>query len=400
MQTKSVKSTKSTSHNKPVHLRVRSLLGILLVMGIVFNLFQAVFPVREKYLNQDYWSRFPSLKKTFNDSIYVDKKGDFIPDYIIYAYAGGTLIKGTSPILVNPETPPLGKYLIGLSVLIFKNENIITLVAGVSSLFLLFLIGKQIFASKITALLPPLILSFEPLFKNQFAFTPLLDIIHLAFLLGAFYVFIKAVNSQKNTLLYFLLASILLGCFISTKFFGVGAAVIAAWYISLILSKNKKHIIYMTLTFPVSVLFLLSTYIGVFFTNYPLSQFLGIQKWIFLYNKGHMQHPFSVWSLLLFNKWQTWWGTNEVLSDAQWSILWPASIIITLLTIFFYIFRKIPRKRGVEAIMAFLILYLALLSLSDSTVRYFVILLPMLYLVSIFGLENLAIKFMKMRNRP
>lgn len=385
------KKVKSSLTSK---LNLRIFLAAALITGIVLNLLLTIMPIKERYTNHGYWTRFSTLKKTFNDSIYVNKKGQFIPDFIIYSYAGGAFIQGTSPILIIPETPPLGKYLVGLSILIFKNEHVIILFSGILSLFMLYMIGKQFF-SKLIALLPPFFLSFEPLFKNQFVFTPLLDIIHLMFLLLAFYFFIKAVNAQKHTLLNFFLANLFLGGFISTKFFGVGAAIIAAWYVSVILSKNKRHFMYLTLTFPISVLFLLSTYIRVLFTNYPLSQFLGIQKWIFLYNKGHMQHPFSVWTLLLFNKWQTWWGSNAILSDTQWNILWPITVVVTFLTIILYIFKKIPHKRGVEAIMAWIIFYLALLSLSDSTVRYFVILLPMLYLISVFGLENLILKYLK-----
>ncbi|HVF69618.1 MAG TPA: hypothetical protein VNA13_03570 [Xanthomonadales bacterium] len=377
-----------------VKFNLRIFLAIALISGIALNLLLAVLPVKEKYTSRDYWSRFPELKKTFNSSIYVDKKGDFIDDEIIYSYAGGAFINGVSPILINPETPPLGKYLIGLSILFFKNENIIILFSGITSLFLLFLIGKQLFSSNITALIPPLILSFEPLFKNQFVRAPLLDIMHLAFMLFAFYFFIKAINTRKNVLLYFLAACLFLGGFISTKFFGVGISLIAAWYLSIIIYKNKNHLFYLSLAMPLSIIVLLFTYVRVLFTDYPLNQFLGIQKWIFLYNKGHIQNAFTVWPLLLFNQWHTWWGTRAILSDAQWSILWPISVLITLLTIIFYILGKLPKKRGIEMIMAWIIFYLALLSLSDATVRYFVILLPMLYLVSVFGLESLILYFL------
>lgn len=369
-------------------------LSILFIFIISLNMFLAILPVKQKYTSHDYWTRYPQLKKTYNASVYGTKYGPFIKDEYVYSYAAGALIKGTSPILINPETPPLGKYLIGLSILVFNNENISIVISVILSYFLLFLLGKQFLTSNTTALLPSLFLSFEPLFKNQFVYTPLLDTIHLSFMLSAFYFFIIAINSREKNLLYFLISSLLLGGFISTKFFGVGAAIIAAWYISIIISKNKKHFIYLTLSFPISILVLLSTYIAVLFTNYPLKQFLGIQKWVFLYNKGHIQNAFTVWPLLLFNQWHTWWGTRAVLSDAQWSILWPIATIITFVTIILYITGRIPRKRGMEMIMAWIVFYLALLSLSDANVRYFVILLPMLYLVSIYGLEYLAKKYL------
>ena len=177
----------------------------------------------------------------------------------------------------------------------------------------------------------------------------------------------------------------------STKFFGTGITIISAWYISIILSEAKKKLIHLTLALPVSLIILLSTYIKVLFTNYPLSQFLGIQKWVFLYNKGHLHFPFSVWQLLLFNRWYTWWGDNKILSDSQWNFAWPIIVVLSLFTIIIYIFRKIPKKRGIEALMAWVVFYLSFLSLSDASVRYFVILLPILYLISVFGLENVIL---------
>ena len=378
---------------------LRLIIGVILVGIIIANLLITILPIKERYVEKNYWGKYQSLKNAYNSSVYQDKKGSFIPDEIIYAYAGGAYIKGVSPILINPETPPLGKYLIGLSILLFNNENVIILIAGIVSLLFLFLIGTQVLSSKVAALLPPFFLSFEPLFKNQFVYTPLLDIIHLTFMLGAFYFFIKAINATKNILLYFLLANLFLGFYLSTKFFGVGIAIIGAWYVYILVSKNKKLFMCLTATLPISILVLLFSYILVFFTNYPPSQFLGIQKWVFLYNKGHLQHPFSVWSLLLFNKWQTWWGTNAILSDKQWSFIWPTIVVISFFTTLFYILGKIPKKRGIEAIMAWVVFYLALLSLSDSSVRYFVILLPLLYVIAIFGLENLVINyFLKKKN--
>lgn len=275
--------------------------------------------------------------------------------------------------------------------MIFKNEHVVIPIAGILSLILIYLLGRQIFSTSLIALLPPFLLSFEPIFKNQFIYTPLLDIIHLLFLLSSFYFFNLALRSKRNAFILFLITSLFFGLFISTKFFGVGIAVIFSFYSVLILRKAIEKIKLLTIALPLSILVLLFSYIRVLALGFPLNEFLGIQKWVFWYNQGHLQFPFSVWSLLLFNKWHVWWGNTPILSDPQWRGTWPIITLLSLATIILYLTGKIKKKREAEVLMAWVIFYLAVLSLGDTTARYFVILVPILYLVTILGIENIIL---------
>lgn len=356
----------------------------VLVGVIIFNVGNVIWTLRGKYFSHDYWQRFPSLKKVYYSSIYANKNGAWIPDETIYSYNGGALITGENPILVSPEVPPVGKYLIGLSAFFFNNENIIIPFSAISSLVLLFLIGRQIFSSSLLALLPPFFLSFEPIFKNQLTYTPLLDIIHLMFLLLSFYFFNRAFNNKKNIFTFFLFTSLSFGLFISTKFFGIGITVILAFFAVLILNKDTTRLLFISLTLPLSILVLLVSYIRVLVIGYPFNRFLGIQKWVFWYNQGHIHMSFTVWPLLLLNKWYVLWD-NKILSDPQWKITWPIITILSLVTIGLYCLKKIPKNRGVEVLIAWVVFYLIFLSLGDASARYFVILIPVMYLTAIFG---------------
>lgn len=381
-----------------VSLRPQRIFNLILIAVIAFNIGGLVWQQKNKFLSKDYWERYPFLYKAYYDSVYANKKGGFIPDETLYSFNGGALIQGTSPILVSPEIPPTGKYIVGLSALIFKNEHTIILIAGILSLVLIYLLGRQIFNNSTTALFPPLFLSSEPIFKNQFIYTPLLDIIHLLFLLLTFFFFNLALKSKRNVLILFLIASLFFGLFISTKFFGVGIAVVFSFYSVLILRKDIHKIKLLTIALPLSVFVLLFSYIRVLALGFPLSEFLGIQKWVFWYNQGHLQFPFSVWDLLLFNRWHVWWGDIPISSDPQWRITWPILAIFSFSTIVLYLFRKIKKSREAEILMAWVVFYLAILSLSDTTARYFVILIPVLYLVSFWGIENILLFFRK--NKP
>lgn len=360
-----------------------------IILIITVNLFSAVWSSKDKYFNFNYWNNFKFLKNIYQNSQYVSKHPAYIiPDETINSYAAGEYIKGTSPVLVAADTPPLGRYLIGLSTVIFNNENIITIIFSVSSLLLMYLVGFQIFKKTSLALLPPLLFSFEPIFKNQIIYSPLLDIMQLFFLLGCFYFFNKGINSKKFTVL-FIFANLFLGLFISTKFFITGVTILASWYLVLFLRKELDRIKSITVSLPISVFVLLLSYAKLFAFGYSIRSFLGVQKYVFLYHKSQLILPFSIWPLLLFNKWFVWFGDKPIISDPQWLITWPIITFTSLIYSILYILKRLPNNKNIEVLMVWVILYLLFFSFGQISSRYFVILIPILYIISIYGLVSI-----------
>lgn len=360
------------------------LLCIVIILGNVIN----VLGIQQgKYLSSNYWKNFPELERTYRSSQYVNKHPTgWIPDETVNAYAGGAYIRGVSPILIAPDTPPLGRYLIGISALLFNNENVITLVSTCGSLLVMYLIGMQIFKRHLLALLPPTFLSFEPLFLNQLIYTPLLDTIQLFFLLLGFYFFNLSLLLQRKKIIYFILANIFLGCFIATKFYITGITVVAAWIITLLILRKPNDLLLYLITLPTAGFVLLASYIRVLFDHYSLLKFLGIQKYVFLYHKSQLIYPFSIWALLLFNKWYVWFGNNPVISDAQWRITWPLLTIGTCLTGVLLTINKIKVSLPVIPLLFWVISYLLFFSVGQVASRYFVILLPVMYIIVIYTL--------------
>ncbi len=373
--------------------RIQRIIFLILLAVIFFNFGSTVWNLREKYLSSYYWQNFSGLEKAYYDSIYKNKKGIWLPDETLYSYIGGALVKGKSPILLNPEVPPFGTYLIGLSALVFNNQHLVILFFGILDLYLIYLLGKQIYSFKITPIIPVAFFSLEPIFKNQLIYTPLLDIIQLSFLLGIFYFFNKFILSKNNSMKHVLMVNILLGFFISTKFFGTGVAVVLAILITLFLHKEFNKIKIYLFTLPVSVLILYFNYLKVLIDGYPLNRFLGIQRWIFEYNQGHVTQPFSIWPLILVNKWYVWFGNKPVISDPQWLITWPIITVFSIITIFINLIKKFS-KREVEIIFFWIIFYFLLMSFVQATTRYFIILIPFLYLVFVYGVEQYIIKLL------
>ena len=365
------------------------LLFILFIGIIILNVGSTIWKFKAKYLSSNYWQNFPALEKIYLNSQYISKNPPgWVPDEVVFSYAGGKLIRGENPILIIPDAPPLGKYLIGLSTVIFNNDSIATLLSAVLSLVVLYLLSFQIFKNKTIALLPAFFLSFEPIFKNQLIYTPLLDIFQLVFILSCFYFFNKGVMGKKM-FLYFALASIFLGLFIATKFFVTGFVIIASFFMVLLYNKDMKIMFKLALTLPISLFILLASYLRVFAFGYPLNKFLGIQKWVFLYHNSFLILPFSVWPLLLLDKWYVWFGDKSVISDGQWSITWPIITIASIITIIFYLLKKVPKNINLEIVIAWFVLYILFMSTGQVFSRYFVILIPFLYIISVYGAFSL-----------
>ena len=365
--------------------KIKALISLLFILVISFNVLFVVFTHKAIYFSNNYWQRFPKLEKLYLDSQYVNKHPIWQRDEVIQAYAGGAFIKGINPVYVLPDTPPLGKYLIGLSALIFGNENIIILFSAVLSLILLYVLCRQIFSSTLLALVPLLLLSFEPIFKNQLIYTPLLDLFQLVFLLFSFIFFNKALSSKRSFWFLFL-ASFFVGVFISTKFFITGGTIVGAFFVVLLFKKDNKRLLQYILTLPISVLILLLSYVRVFAFGYTINKFLGIQKWVFLYHRSQLILPLSIWPLILFNKWYVWYGNKPVVADSQWVITWPFITLLTIITIFLGILRKIKLNEKIWVLIVWVTLYFGFFSFGQISSRYFVILIPILYVISFYGI--------------
>lgn len=368
---------------------------ILLVLVLTTSSALIVYENRKPYTTFDYASRYQELEKSFKSSQYVNKNPDgWVPDEVVYAYAGGALIKGTNPILVLPEVSTLGKYTIGLSTILFNNENIINLlVMGVIAIIGMVVLGIQIFKNLQIALIPPILLSFEPLFRNQFKYVPHMDIMHMAFLLWSC-IFFNYALEKKRKLLWLLLSVIMIGLFISTKFYISGIPIVVAISLVLLFNKHWKLLFQFILLLPLSIVILLLTYIRVFAFGYTLFPFLGIQRWIFEYHTGKVDKTLSVWPLIYLNQWYVWWGDKPILQESQWRFTWPLTTTLSLLAPILQMLKKIPRNSQIEVLYTYTIAYLAFLSIGQTTARYLVILQPILYIISVYLLLHF-VKYIK-----
>jgi predicted membrane-bound dolichyl-phosphate-mannose-protein mannosyltransferase len=353
---------------------INKILFISLTVLFFLHLFFRIYSYRGEYLStydHEYWE-----DRYFRSQWVIPNSKEPIGDDGLFAYEGFEYIQGRDPTELNAEVPPLGKYLIGLSILIFGNQNVFALISGLFALTALYIFNLGIFKNFKTAFIPVALFSFEPMFYTQLR-APFLDLLYLGLLLMIFYLLIKK---------RYVYSSVFLGLMAATKTsiatFALVGAVIYTYFLFIDIVVNKirkitypslkKYLLYL----PVSVISFLMVYIVYFLKGNSLWDFLGVQKWIFtFYEIGAKGEPFAVIWLLLSGQWINWFSSAQKVTD--WHPGWPVLLVLSLIASFLIIKQK--KKNGLVLIAVWIIIYLLFLSAIPVWPRYLLLLLPFMY---------------------
>ena len=371
--------------------------GLLFTIFFLIAVFQplsALYEQRNLFFSEGYFKIYDYLKDSYSSSQYVTKKNPGImPDQTLESFAGGAFLKGMNPILIIHDQPPLGRYILSLSILIFDNPNTIMVLLFFLSGLGVFFIARLVLKSTLASFIPLTIFINEPIFINKFYNSPLLEPIQLPFIIFALYFFMQGII-RKNYVKWFILTSVMLGFVISIRFFILGAFLILAMILYFLIKKqfNKKFVLFL-LTLPIAIFVLLISYTRTIQLGSSVLHIFGIQKYIYYYHSAQLSLPFSFWDLLIFNRWHTWWGTRTVIFDPQWIIIWPISMVITLVYSLAGILKKIALSEPEKIIIIWIVLYSLFLSLGESSTRYFPPLLPFIYIIATSFLVKMFFKF-------
>lgn len=364
--------------------KIKILFAIVFLIVILARPAQIIYQQRDNLWHTNYDSRYKLLRNLYYSSQYVKKNNPgIIPDETLESFAGGIFLKeGINPILIIHDQPPLGRYLISLSIFLFDSPSTIAYLSMFLSVLGIFLIAKNAIGNSFFALIPVALFVNEPLFLNKFIYSPLLEPIQLPFIIFAIYFFSKGIKS-KNYVQWFLLTSLMLGFVISIRFFVLGLGLLAAMIAFLILKKSfNKRFIFFLLTAPLALIVLILSYTRTIQDGYSIINVFGIQKYILLYQKSKFILPFSFWDLLLFNRWHTWWGSMSISFDPQWIIFWPVSAFLTLLSFIFVILKKSKLNDFEKIILLWIGVVCLMLSTGYASTRYFLPLVPFLYILA------------------
>lgn len=368
--------------------RIRVIITIITAVSLFFNVF---LPIAKN------WSHFtekfnPKLyEKQYNQSQYVIPQSKTpISDEELLSHAGYQYINGLNPILINSDHPPFGKYLIGLFTIIFNNNRAVSLVFGFGNILILFILVKYLTKSYLLATLGLLFLSLDTMLIDQIIHSPILDIIQVFFLQLYFLLFFVWQNSRKNYLIIFL--GITLGLFCSIKLYFPGLLLLGITGLFLLLTKNTiiQIIKFMSILLAIAFLVYTSTYLVFFLKGNNFREFLGMQKWIFLFWQNNSINRSELFAnaipLILVNQWKVWWGNQEYISYENWSFFWPVFLLsgIVLSTSFIFRLIKYANKTISNAgllLSLWCVAYLAYACFIPFSPRYLMLLFFPLYII-------------------
>jgi len=354
---------------------MRRKIFIVLIVLFVAQLLFRIYTYRSDYLtpyNAKYWE----YRYLHSQWVVKDSKMP-IGDDGVYMYAGWEYIHGRDPTTLNAELPPFGKYLIGISEVVFHNQNIFSLVTGLLALWVFYLLNTVFFKDKLLAFIPVVLFSFEQLFYEQLR-TPMLDSLYLLLLLFLFYFFFRK---------QFFVSAVFLGLMAATKSsVTTFALVIFVTIVYMVFSKQMHFFKRYGISLSAAVLVFLATYAKYFLDGHSLRAFLGVQKYIItFYAVGAKGSLITPWEMILTGKWHTWWGAYIPVDE--WHVGWILLFGLSIYSI--YVMVQLRYRRPLLLLAVWVPIYLVFLSLIPTWPRYLLLVLPFLYNLSIWAISKI-----------
>jgi len=321
--------------------------------------------------------------KIYSESQYVigEKSENGIGDDGLYAFSGYYyLVQGGDPSAVNFEHPPLGKYLIGLSIFLFGNENIISLIYGSIFLAVLFLTAKRMTNNFYVSVSAVIVALFDPFITSTFHKT-LLDLPLMLFFLSGVYFFLKAKGRNR----WYIISSTLFGIAFTVKFFP--SLVLLLPVLGFTLIKNKKRFFQWLISLVIIPVVYLVSY-SVYFVYHPsIIEFIRFQKWVIDWRLGNPVVFGNIWRTILTGSYTNWWDGGSVVSS-DWTLHLPIIVVGGLLGGVIAIKRKHADLLFLFSISAVFLLYVSVATVGVAA--YIMPIYPLLIVLFVSFIAQVA----------
>lgn len=241
-------------------------------------------------------------------------------DAELYQVGGDVLWRTGEFFRVNPETPPVGKYLYGAAINLTGYPYIGSVFIFGMALLLIAALCFQIFPRgsrrRSTAIAYSLLLANQ-LFASQLSQT-MLDIPQLC----GFLLYILGLISYKKTTrtIFLVLTGLGLAIFAGAKI-GILAPILLIGGAFILSPKNWKAWLGILAT---SALIYTAFYLPYFLQGHGIIEWLKTQKWMIEFYRSSGVSFFG-WNLpaVIFTGWHWGWWSKQWASVGEWSMLWP-----------------------------------------------------------------------------
>ena len=303
-----------------------------------------------------------------------------IGDDGLYMYEGYRLIRGGDPITLNAEVPPLGKYLIGISILLFGNAHVFGFLTTVTLIALTYVLSKIVFRQTLPALVAAVLVATDPLIINQVTLT-MMDALQALFLM-LFLTILFQIPSQTNARRTIISAccGFVLGLFSETKLPLLTPVLVVAG--SVYLWRQTKRLRDIPVFLLCAGAGYLLPYAGYFLHGYTFIDWLKLQKWIVsFYSHGNISPTWgSSITTLIAGYYQNLFSRGWERA-AEWSPAWAVLLFSSLVAIGTWIrSRSKDPKWGI--LFFTLCSVLGIYTIIPFWTRYLVTILPLLYIAA------------------
>lgn len=309
-------------------------------------------------------------------------------DSSLFQHSGVDLLtKGFDPFKINPETPIFAKLLLGLSITIFNNPHIASVVFLLLLLIFLNLIAQKFFKlDRWHRILLLTLTATSPILLEQVS-VPLLDLPQITlFIIHLYFLFSAGINKEKKHIIFYIISSgIALGLMAGTKIalYLPFIFLLDSWY----LWKKKK--LFYIITIALSSAF---TYTFIYFPyilNHGLITWLKAQKWMvnFYFNSNVVATPGMIFITAFTGWYKGWWGSGWERVTA-WSGSWGIGMLGTIGVLIESYLKKIKLSYENLYSLFTVILILIPLLIIPFWPRYFVFFIPLFWLNLIIWLKD------------
>ncbi|HCM37474.1 MAG: hypothetical protein UV61_C0001G0098 [Candidatus Gottesmanbacteria bacterium GW2011_GWB1_43_11] len=340
---------------------------VLLFLLMIILFFFQLYRHRERYIKPydfDYYA------DQYLHSQYVEGEGSkyIVSDYDLYSFAGHYYFTGGEVSRVNFENPPLGKYLLGLSIYLFNNQVVIYIAYALLYLWITYKFGILLLKRFDIGILALVLLVIDPYFLHAMSM-PLLDLPMATFFLIGLYLFTTA-RSMK----WYVLSSVFFGISIATKFFPFFAVIL----LCLVLYQwryRRQHFWTFILTLPIIFLVYIASFFEFFINRQQdLVAFFQYQWWVIRWRMGNPIVVGNILNGIFFGREKIWWteGGGYVFWTEEWSILMPITVITAFASIFI-----LEKKHLYKLFYGYVVIFMTyIIFLTEGGLKYLAPLYP------------------------
>jgi len=299
-----------------------------------------------------------------------------IGDDGIYSFGGYRLIHGESIENTNTNKPPVGIYLIGLSISFFQNPLYFAAITGLFTLITFFFLAKLILKTTINGLLATLLLSLNPLFFVQTTIV-LLDLLQTLWLLLNVLFFSLTEKTKKGQVWLIFTAGVTLGLLTETKP-PIYVPVILLFEVAyLIFKKQYKLIFIFGSGFLIAIVL---PYFRYFQTGHSLIDYLRLHKYmVSIYSQNYNTvHHLAILQALLTGRFPDI-NTGQLTTFSGWWLFLPLIFTGSLAACARFLTNK--STIVLKGICLFTLIVLVINSFIPAYPRYLIIILPFMILL-------------------